>query len=186
MKRSAPLQRRTPLRRGKPLKRGAPLKRTGSLKRRRRRKSSAETDARLHFEAIVLAKPCFFADLLWEDGPPRRPGHACDGDCDAHHLIAKSWIQKYFNDLPEDELLAIKYAPIIGCPLCRGGHDALPANLKRGRRVYFDELDPDLIDFCERIDERYALPSRPSILARLEIECPKREAGSPASERSSA
>lgn len=176
MKRPGSLQRRTPMRRGKPLRRGGPLKRTSSLKRSRQpRKTKAETEAREHFEAVVLAKPCYFTDVLYEEGPPRRPGHVCDGDCDAHHLIAKSWIQKHFGDLPEDELLAIKYAPIIGCPLCRAAHDALPANLKPGDRVYFEELDDDLIAFVVWVDERYGKPGRPSMLARLELECPRRE-----------
>jgi hypothetical protein len=188
VKRSAPLQRRAPLRRGKPLKRGGPLKRgkplkrTSGLKRRRRPESSAAKAARLAFNENVCAEPCFFADYT-EAGEPRRPGHVCDGPKDAHHLIEKQWIKRYFGDLPEDELLEILFATIIGCPLCRyGAHEPVT---RKTARIYFDELDPDLIDFCIRIDERYALPSRPSILARLEIECPKREAAPTASDRSS-
>lgn len=191
MKRSTPLQRRTPLRRKTALKRGGPLKRSGSMKRTgmsrrgkplkqtRRQETAAETRARLHFFDTVLAVDpliCFFADVTLA-GKPRRPKHVCggnDGELDPHHLIAKSWIQRYFGDLPDDELLAIKYAPIIGCPLCRNAHDALPANLNPGARVYFEELDEDLIDFCERIDRRYAGTGRRSLLARLRHECPPR------------
>lgn len=196
MKRSAPLKRGKPLQRRTPLKRGAPLKRTGSLrrtgikrgsvslKRAARRETAAERRARQHFTSVVAGSDrfCFFADVT-EAGDRRRPRHVCDGPLDAHHLIAKSWIQRYFGDLPEDELLAIKYAPIIGCPLCRCAHDALPANLKPGDRVFFEELDPDLIDLCERIDRRYAKPGRPSMAARLRLECPPRppsEAGAAA------
>lgn len=173
MKRSAPLQRRTPL------KRGGPLKRTSGLKRRRRQpETSAAKAARLHFNAVVTSEKCFFADVT-EAGDPRRPGHVCDGELDAHHLIEKQWIKRNFGDLPADELLAILFAPIIGAPLCRDAHEPVT---RRTARIYFDELDDDLIDECRRIDERYALPSRPSLLARLEIECPKREAALAASE----
>lgn len=165
MKRSAPLQRRTALKPGKP------LKRTGKLRSRRRPETSAAKAARLAFNETVSAKPCFFADCT-EAGDPRRPGHVCDGPRDAHHLIEKQWIKRYFADLPEDELLAILFAPILGAPLCRyGAHEPVT---RRMARIYFDELDQDLIDECQRIDERYALPSRPSLLARLEIECPNR------------
>jgi hypothetical protein len=172
VKRSSPLQRRAPLKRKTPLKRGAPLKRTGGPKRRRRQpETSVAKTARLRFNAIVTAKPCFFTDVT-EAGDPRRPGHVCDGQLDAHHLVEKQWIRRYFGDLPADELLAIVFAPIIGAPLCRAAHEAVT---RRMARIYFDELDEDLIAECRRIDERYALASRPSLLARLEIECPKRK-----------
>jgi hypothetical protein len=159
------------------------LKRTG-IKRgrgpkrhRRLPETAAHKRARLHFDAeVVTERICFFADIT-EAGDRRRPRHVCsDGDLDAHHLIAKSWIQKHFNDLPEDELLAIKYALIIGCPLCRGAHDALPANLKPGDRVFFEELEDDLIEFVRWVDRRYAKPGRPSMESRLLVECPRREA----------
>ncbi|HVQ60398.1 MAG TPA: hypothetical protein VMS60_15975 [Solirubrobacterales bacterium] len=182
LKRGKPLQRRTPLKRGGPLKRTGGLERTGRLKRgtrlkvTRRRETAAEKRARLHFYFEVCAVDlCFFADVT-PALEPRRPRHECDGELDPHHLISKSWIQRTFNDLPEDELLEIKYAPIIGCPLCRAGHDALPANLKHGDRVFYEELDPDLIDFVQRVDRRYAKRGRPSMEARLELECPRREA----------
>lgn len=179
MKRSAPLKR------GKPLQRRTPLKRTGSLKRtpikrgrplkRTARRETAAERARLHFASVVAGpgRFCFFADVT-EAGEPRRPGHACSGGLDPHHLIAKSWIQRHFADLPEDELLAIKYAPIIGCPLCRCAHENLPSNLRAGARVFYEELDEDLIAFCERIDRRYAKRGRPSMAARLRLECPPR------------
>lgn len=170
LKPGKPLQRRTPLRRGKPLERGRPLKAT------RRRETAAERRARKCFEAVVChpEQICFFADVNLA-GEPRRPGHECYGDLDPHHLIRKSWIQDHFCDLPEDEL-EIKYAPIIGCPLCRGAHDALPANLNHGDRVFYEELDPDLIDLVRRVDRRYARRGRPSMETRLELECPRREA----------
>jgi hypothetical protein len=172
VKPSAPLQRRTPLRPGKPLQRGAPLKRTGQLKRRRRVETPSAKEARDLFNATVRANPCFFSDVT-EAGEPRRPGHVCDGELDAHHLVEKQWIRRYFGDLPADELLAILFAPILGAPLCRyGAHEPVT---RRMACIYFDELDEDLIAECRRIDERYALPSRPSLLARLEIECPKRK-----------
>jgi hypothetical protein len=183
LKRGKPLQRRTPLKRGAPLNRTGSLKRTGikryggSLKRTAPRETAAERRARQHFAAVVAGKGrfCFFADVT-EAGEPRRPDHQCSGCLDPHHLIAKSWIQRHFNDLPEDELLAIKYAPIIGCPLCRSAHEGVPANLKPGDRVFYEELDEDLIAFCERIDCRYAKRGRPSMAARLRVECPPRPA----------
>jgi hypothetical protein len=174
VKRSAPLQRHTPLKRGKP------------LRNTRRRRTRAEKEACDRFNLEVCdERPCFFATTKPPYGHPRRPGHICAGVLDAHHLIEKQWIRRYFGDLPEDELLEILYAPIIGSPLCRDrAHEAVG---RRMDRIYFDELEDDLIDFCIRVDERYALPSRPSLRARLEIECPKREAApSPASGRSSA
>jgi len=168
VKRSAPLQR------GAPMRRGAPLTRTSSLRSTRRRRTRAEIEACEAFNVEVCEeRSCFFATTKPPYGHPRRPGHECAGVLDAHHLIEKQWIRRYFGDLPEDELLAILYAPIIGSPLCRdSAHEAV------GRRmdyVYFDELEDDLIDFCIRTDERYAADWRPSILGRLEVECPKRE-----------
>jgi hypothetical protein len=183
VKRSAPLKRGKPLQRRTPLKRGGPLKRTG-IKRSGRllgrtapRETAAERRARQCFAEVVAGKGrfCFFADVT-EAGEPRRPDHQCSGCLDPHHLIAKNWIQRHFNDLPEDELLAIKYAPIIGCPLCRKAHEGVPANLKPGDRVFYEELDEDLIAFCERIDRRYAKRGRPSMAARLLVECPPRPA----------
>ena len=186
MKRSAPLKRGGPLKRGAPLKRGSGLKRSSGLQRRapikrtgRRPETAAHKRARLCFDAeVITERICFFADVT-EAGDRRRPRHVCggnDGELDAHHLIAKSWIQKHFGDLPEDELLAIKYAVILGCPLCRDAHDALPANLKPGDRVFFEELDDDLIEFVRWVDRRYKRRGRPSMEARLLVECPRREA----------
>lgn len=171
--RPGPLKRRASLKRGKPLRRRTGLKRSAPMKRRRPRpETSAAKAARLAFNDNVAAKPCFFADFT-EAGEPRRPDHVCDdGPLDAHHLIEKQWIKRYFGDLPEDELLEILFATIIGCPLCRSAHEPVT---RKTARIYFEELDPDLIDFCERIDQRYAGQRRPSILARLEVECPRRD-----------
>jgi hypothetical protein len=183
MKRSAPLKRRTPLRRSKPmkrggaLKRGSGLKRTGSLRRTVRRETAAERRARLHFNHVVCEdRSCFYAELIdCDDLQLRRPGHECDGVLDAHHLVEKQWIKQYFGDLPEDKLLTILFSPLIGCPLCRLGHSQV-----KTLHVYRDELTEECIEFCEDVDRRYGdvpMPGgakRPSMLARLEQECPRR------------
>lgn len=60
--------------------------------------------------------------------------------------------------------------------ISRDAHNALPANLNHGDRVFFEELDDDLIAFVRWVDRRYAKRGRPSMEARLELECPRREA----------
>ena len=188
MKRSAPLKRGKPLGRGKPMKRGGALKRgggmkrTASLRRTVRRETSAERIARLRFNAVVAGEDgyCFYVEMLdpYYAGElcRRRPRHQCDGALDAHHLVEKQWIRQYFGDLPDDEFLAILFSPQIGCPLCRAGHERVKA-----LRVYRDELTEECIEFCEDVDRRYGdvrMPGgakRPSMLARLERECPIRE-----------
>jgi hypothetical protein len=128
----------------------------------RRHESPAERLARQEFNRLVCEWPCWAKD--------HRPGHTCRGPKDAHHLVPKSWIADTFADLSEPALLEIKYAPIIGAPACRIFHDALE---NRSQLIHWHELDPECIEFCERIDEKY--PARPSMLARLELESPQRK-----------
>lgn len=130
---------------------------------RLREESPAEREARAAFNAAVLAWPCFARE--------NRPGHRCAGRKDAHHLIPKDWIRQTFRDLPEPALLAILFEPLIGCPACRAFHIALE---QRTDFIHWDELEPEAIEFCQRIDAKY--PGHPSMLARLEIESPKRKA----------
>lgn len=128
--------------------------------------SPAHKAAREAFDELVTSFPCWARD--------HRPGHVCRGPKDAHHVLPKSWIEQYFNFLSEPDLLAIKYAPVIGAPACRGGfHAALEA---RTDFIYWAELDRECIEFCERIDAKYAdhIPKPPSMLLRLELESPKR------------
>lgn len=129
------------------------------------------TDAHTRFTCLVSESPCFLADRI--AGKPRRPGHRCwpAGMRDPHHLVPANWIRATFGELPDVELGDILYAPIIGAPLCRVGHDAVEA---RTEFIYWHELDDEAKEFCRRIDEKY--PGRPSMLARLELESPKREA----------
>lgn len=127
-----------------------------------RSESPAETAARQRFREIVCAWPCWARE--------NREGHRCRGPVDPHHLIPADHIRRTYGDLPEPDLLDILYAPVIGAPVCRGLHEALE---NRSALIYFEELEDDLIHFCKRIDARY--PGRPSMLARLELESPRRE-----------
>lgn len=132
------------------------------------RRSHAETEAKKHFDSVVCAKPCFFSDQL-PDGTPRREGHVCRYPLDAHHLIPKSWIENYI-DLPEDELIRLKWHPIIGAPLCRTAHDAVEYSPLEC--IYRDELSPALIAFCEEWDHQH--PELRSLLGKLYERCPER------------
>ena len=104
--------------------------------------------------------------------------HHCRGPKDAHHLLPKEWIERHFGDLPEHKLLAIKFNPILGMPACRYGfHDALES---RADVVCFEELDRELILYCEREDKALADNPPPtesrrrSLLERLMVESPLR------------
>lgn len=132
--------------------------------------SSVLAEAHERFSALVTESPCFLADRI--AGQPRRPDHRCwpAGSRDPHHLVPASWVKATFRDLPDVDLADILYAPIIGAPLCRVGHEAVEA---RTDFIYWHELDDEAKEFCRRIDEKY--PGRPSMLARLELESPKRE-----------
>lgn len=125
----------------------AKQRRSGGL----RETSSAEDDARLRFNQIVCEWPCYFVG--------RRAEHRCWGRKDAHHLVPKDWIRRTFGDLPEGDLLAILYAPIIGASLCLAAHEAIGA---RTDFIYRHELDPELIEFCEAKGN--------GMLGRLELE----------------
>jgi len=100
-----------------------------------------------------------------------REGHQCSGgELQSHHLIEAQWWRRIFGDLPREELLKLVYNPIIGAPLCPGFHSAVTA---KRERIYFEELDRELIEHCERLDIEY--PNR-GVLARLELESPFRKA----------
>jgi len=119
-----------------------------------RRESGAETRARQRFNRAVCRRPCFFQR--------HREGHRCAFPLDPHHLVPKEWMRREL-DLPEDELIAVMYDPVIGAPLCRAAHQAVEA---RTDFIYWDELELEAVEFCERH----------GMLGRLELESPQREA----------
>jgi hypothetical protein len=121
------------------------------------------TDAHTRFSTLVTEWPCWFKE--------HRRGHSCWGDLDPHHLVPASWIKDTFRDLPDVDLGDILYAPIIGTPLCRKAHEAVE---NRSEHIYWHDLDPELIEFCKRVDAKH--PGRPSMLSRLQLESPVREA----------
>ena len=126
-------------------------------------------EAHQRFSELVTEWPCFLADKV--GGKPRRPDHRCWGPKDPHHLVPADWIRRVFADLPEVELADILYAPIIGVPPCRLGHEAVERGVSE--HIYWHELDDEAKDFCRRVDERY--PGRESMLSRLRMESPARE-----------
>jgi hypothetical protein len=128
---------------------------------RLRDRSRAESEAAEEFHAIVVSLGCWAKD--------HREGHRCSGRVEAHHLIELSWWTKYFADLPEGRRLSLAYNPIIGAPLCGGFHAAVTA---KSERIYFHELDRELIEHCERLDQEF--PGR-GVLGRLQLECPQKE-----------
>lgn len=123
----------------------------------------ALAEAHLHFSQAVCSWPCWARE--------NRTGHRCWGPVDSHHLAPASWIKQTYRDLPDDELAAILYAVILGCPACRLFHEGLE---NRSEIIYFEELDPELIDFAQRVDRQY--PGRPSLVARLGLESPRKAA----------
>lgn len=133
-------------------------------------------EAHERFSDLVTESPCFLADRI--AGRPRRPDHRCwpANHRDPHHLVPASWIKATFRDLPDVDLADILYAPIIGAPLCRVGHEAVEA---RTDFIYWHELDDEAKEFCRQVDEKY--PGRPSMLARLELESPTQTEGFSAS-----
>jgi hypothetical protein len=129
-----------------------------------------EKAAKARFRQVVCSHPCFFLDIE-ESGERRRPGHTCRYPLDAHHIIPQSWIkQTYRGHLPDAELVALMHNPILGAPLCRKAHDAV--EYSPSEYIYRDELEPDLIAFCERFDVEH--PGLSSLLGRLYVECPER------------
>lgn len=135
-------------------------KKTGGLGSRR--ESPQEAAARKHFNAVITAKRCFYSERV--DGEARRPGHVCTYPLDAHHVVEKQWLRREFGDLPEDELIAIVFNPVIGAPLCRAGHE----NVKR-LRIHWHELSDECKLYCQEIDERYG-DNHPSMYQRLRLE----------------
>jgi hypothetical protein len=129
---------------------------------RLREQSRAESEAAEEFHAIVVSLGCWAKD--------HRKDHVCRGRVEAHHIVPASWLRKTFADLPEGRLLALEYNPIVGAPLCGSFHAALTAKTER---IYFEELDRELIEFAERLDHEF--PGR-GVLGRLQLECPSREA----------
>lgn len=131
---------------------------------RLRNQSDAESRAAEEFHERVAPS----GEACW--AKTARHGHVCRGRIEAHHILPLDWWRKAFGDLPEDELLALMYAPVIGAPLCGGFHVAVTPGVG-GRKdfIYFNELDRELIEHCERLDLEY--PNR-GVLARLEFECP--------------
>jgi hypothetical protein len=125
--------------------------------------SAAETRARQRFNDEVRDHQCFYGEEIGVE--KRRRGHVCTYPLDAHHLVEKQWIRREFGDLPEDELLAILYAPAIGAPLCRAGHEGV-----KRLRIHWHELSDECKLFCQEIDERYG-DNHPSMFERLRREC---------------
>lgn len=126
--------------------------------------------ARVNFGRIVTGKRCFLSDVD-PDGTPRRPDHICTFPLDPHHLVEVQWMRRELV-LPPEDLIAVMFNPIIGCPLCRGGHALV--ELRVAEFIYWPELRLETIEFCELVDA--ATPEgTPSMLGRLEIESPKRD-----------
>lgn len=121
-------------------------------------------DAHTRFSQLVTEWPCFLE--------ARRPGHKCYGPRDPHHLVPASWIKETYGDLSDPELADILYAPIVGCSLCRDGHEAVERRVSEF--IFRRELDPELFAFCRKVDRRY--PDRPSMVTRLELESPTSKA----------
>ena len=120
---------------------------------RLRYQSNAESRAAEEFHQIVVSLGCWAKE--------KRTGHV-----QAHHIIEAQWWRRVFGDLPDEELIALVYDPVIGAPLCGGFHAGVTANRET---IYFHELDRELIEHCERLDLKY--PGR-GVLARLRSECP--------------
>jgi hypothetical protein len=116
--------------------------------------SPQERELHAHFTQAVTAWPCFFSDRV--DNRKRRPDHKCWGPIDPHHLVPVEYMKRQLG-LPFE----VMYDPILGVPLCRLAHEAVERSIER---IYWDELDPDCIDFC----------AKHGLLPRLELESPKR------------
>jgi len=162
-------------------------KKAGKRGGRLRDESSAEQIARATFSKLVCEWPCFAllhraCEHCLGNGCIHDTGevcvvcngdkkHHCRGRRNAHHLVPVDWLRDTFSDLPEPAFLDIAYAPILGAPACQHNfHAAIEA---RSDFIYWHELDPELIDFCKRIEAKY--PDRPSLLERLKLESPAKE-----------
>jgi hypothetical protein len=124
---------------------------------RLRYQSDAESRAAEEFHQIVVSLGCWAKE--------KREGHVCTGHIQAHHVMEAQWWRRVFGDLPEEELIALVYDPVIGAPLCGGFHAGVTA---KRETIHFHELDRELIEHCERLDLKY--PGR-GVLARLRLEC---------------
>jgi hypothetical protein len=76
--------------------------------------------------------------------------------------VPKSVLRQRLSYLPEKDLLAIIFNPLLGAPLCRRGHEEIEA---RTEFIYWDELEPELIEYVGSLPD--------FVLMRLELECPK-------------
>lgn len=121
--------KRTPLLRKSPLKAG-----TARLKVRRR-KTVGTVDQRLAFKLVVCHPDAVCA--VTDDGP-------CDGQLEAHHVVAQSWLRRRYGNSPL--LPLILWDTRNGMPLCRRHHDR---HTLATRRVPFSALTPE---HCEFID----------------------------------
>lgn len=139
------------------------MERNAKAKVRSRSGGLHDVSSAAHFSNIVRSWPCWAAK--------NRQGHSCWGRVDPHHLVPADWIRTTYGDLPESGLLRILFNPLLGAPLCRGFHEAIE---RRSEVIHFEELDPELVEFAEHVDDTY--PGLPSMLARLELESPRREA----------
>lgn len=127
-----------------------------------RKLSAAESAAAARFHAIVCSDPCW--------GISHREGHRCSERLEAHHLITKSWIQVQLRSMPESVMLAVKYSPLLGVPLCDDLHRAITDGMEA---IYFDEVGREAISYAREFD-RVRPTGSMSFLARLEVECPAR------------
>jgi hypothetical protein len=132
----------------------------------RKQESDALAEAHLRFTTLVREWPCWFKDRV--GGRRRRPDHECWGRKDPHHLVPAQFIKDVFKDLDDVDLGDILYAPIIGVPLCRRGHEAVELH---SDYVYWHELDDEVKEFCRRIDAKY--PERLSMLEQLRRDSPE-------------
>jgi hypothetical protein len=151
---------------------------------RLRDESDAEAKARAEFSRLVCEWPCWArkhrpcerCEGLGFDGGTGEVCSVCNGDKEhhcrgrknAHHLIPVDWMRDTFSELDEADFLAIAYAPILGAPACQ--HNFHAALESRADVIHWHELDPELFDFCKRIEAKY--PDRPSMLERLKLESP--------------
>lgn len=128
-----------------------------------------EKAARANFSRVVKANPCFFLDTD-DFGNRRRPDHVCTYPLDAHHILPKGVLKRELS-LPPEEMVELIWNPLIGAPLCRAAHHLVEVG---SDHIYWDELNPELIAFCERFDATHA--GERSLLHRLQLESPEREA----------
>jgi hypothetical protein len=148
--------------------------------------SNAELAARKEFSRLVCEWPCWALKHRpcescegrgFNEGTGEVCGacdgggaHHCRGRKNAHHLAPVDWMRATYGDLPEPDFLEIAFAPILGAPACQ--HNFHAALESRKAIIHFEELDPELIEWAQRLDAKY--PSRPSMLHRLRIESPPR------------